>query len=1114
MKKGLKALLKTSIAIATSACIVFTSIDNSFLARAEENQVECANYDTVVDTIKSMIHGQTNKEAVENLMRSLSEDEACQIVDIYNSHVNIDDQYNTVCSLLESKDFDSMKSYIKDNITLSEFDVLLSIYINHADDINNFIETYKNSTEEDIIENKTEEIEQTEIVESSEIIDETEQSEETTEIVEGTTEEIVEETKPEESTENNEETEIVESTEQNETEPTEEETESESNQLVQTELTEAVNGTTISISGNLPEDTELVVTELEDDKVIKNSIEEKLNGLATVTVYKSFDISLISKEEEYEPESDNNSVVVTIKCEDSIENNLTVFHTDDNNTTTEISSTINTETNTVEFTTESFSVYTIASVTYDTEAGVEYTNEYGTGYYYADTNTLLVTAAGSSTATSNTKYAWYGLISNVENVIIANTVTSQMNFMFRNFTKIKSVIVEDGVPGIGTYAFDGCTGLKEVILGENLNSLGGNAFSGCTALNHIVVPDSCTSFSNSTFSGCTSLTSASPISANKGTGYEYGWTDVIPNSAFRELSGLTNIDILLSIYKIDGYAFYGCSALTEVILHDGVTTIGTSGFDGCSSLNHIVVPASCTSINTNVFSGCTSLTSASPISANKGTGYEYGWTDQLPSNAFRGLSGLINIDIIASITAIGNYAFYSCSSLTEVIIPDGVTTIGGSTFYGCSSLNHIVVPVECVNIGTGTFSGCTSLTSASPISSNKGTGYEYGWTDKIPKNAFRELTKLTDVEFIDSLTDICGYAFSGCTDLQSVVLPTELLNIESYAFTGCSSLTQITAQDKITSIIQTAFYVNSSTDTTVITDNKVVKNYNWSGDKRNVTFQRLTPITDLDVCIPVNNMSFNIDGEKNFSSEPIKIVNNSPCDIDIYITNITGGSNAINIVSSQSYTDDEWNEMTEFNNIAFMINNIDLATAYNNSTNSTDKHISLGNIKSSEYEIVSSDYTYTTYDTSTATTGGKANISSGKVGYVGNGSANYVSWTVNVENTGTYCIGIKGAVSGTRTTYIAANDVNVGSVTHTGTSWSNGFTVYTTVELQAGENVIKLYNDSAYAPDIFNIQLSNECVKDNTLELKLGAKYPRSFEIDTDFAMDYNLTFLFVSQEE
>ena len=73
------------------------------------------------------------------------------------------------------------------------------------------------------------------------------------------------------------------------------------------------------------------MTELEDDRGIKNSIEEKLTGNATVTVYKSFDITLLLKGEEYEPESDNNSVVVTIKCE-NIEDNSTVFHTDNNNT--------------------------------------------------------------------------------------------------------------------------------------------------------------------------------------------------------------------------------------------------------------------------------------------------------------------------------------------------------------------------------------------------------------------------------------------------------------------------------------------------------------------------------------------------------------------------------------------------------------------------------------------------------------------------------------------------------------------------------------------------------------------------------------------------------------
>ena len=986
MRKGLKALLKTSIAIATSACIIFTSIDSNFLALAEENQVECASYDTIIDTIKSMITGQSNKEAAEKIMRSLSEDEVCQIIDIYNSHVNIDDQYNTVCSLLESRDFDSIKSYIKDNITLSEFDILLSIYINHADDINSFIETYKNSTEEDVEETETEELEQTEIVESSEIIDETEQSEE--------------------------------STEQTETEPTEEETESELNKLVQTELTEAVNGTTISISGNLPEDTELVVTELEDDKVIKNSI-EKLNGLATVTVYKSFDISLISKEEEYEPESDNNSVVVTIQCEDSIEDNLTVFHTDDNNNTTEISSTINTDTNIVEFTTESFSVYTIASVTYDTESGVEYTNEYGTGYYYADTKTLLVTAGSSASRTN--WYPWYWQKDNIEKVVITGDVTTVPNYVFDGYTKLKNVIMEEGITTIGS-----------------------RAFSNCTSLSHIVVPASCTNTYGSFIGGCTSLTSASPISSGKGTGYEYGWTDQIPAYAFMSLSKLSEIELIDGIKSIGieafhdcislteitlpntvttigSQAFVHCSSLTEVILPDTVTTIGDSAFQYCSSLSHIVVPASCTSIGQwtyPVFEGCTALTTASPISSGKGTGYEYGWTDQIPESAFNQLTKLTGIEFTDDIKTIGDYAFDNCSSLTEVIIPDTVTTIGNSAFSNCTSLSHIVVPASCTNIDYTVFTGCTSLTSASPISSGKGTGYEYGWTDQIPANAFY-YSDLSEIELIDGIKTIGDSAFYDCISLTEITLPNTVTTIGSQAFDGCKYLTEVVLPDTVTTIGSWAFqYCNNlttfkigngiktigdhafnmsgydmdfkpieSVDTTVITDNKVVKNYNWSGDNRNVTFQRLTPITDLDVCIPVNNMSFNIDGEKNFSSEPIKIVNNSPCDVDVYITNITGGNNAINIISSQSYTDDEWNEMTEFNNIALMVNNIDLATAYNNSAHSEDKYINLGYIESSESEI------------------------------------------------------------------------------------------------------------------------------DNTLELKLDAKYPRSFEIDTDFAMDYNLTLLFVSQE-
>lgn len=154
----------------------------------------------------------------------------------------------------------------------------------------------------------------------------------------------------------------------------------------------------------------------------------------------------------------------------------------------------------------------------------------------------------------------------------------------------------------------------------------------------------------------------------------------------------------------------------------------------------------------------------------------------------------------------------------------------------------------------------------------------------------------------------------------------------------------------------------------------------------------LNPITDLDIVIPVNNMSFNIDGEKNFSSDKVKIVNNSPCDVDIFVKNINGENNTVSIVPENTYTDEEWKALTDFNNIAFMLNNTDLAVVYNNSENDESKFINLGKLKSveSEEEVDPSGYTFTTYSTSTAKANGRASISSGKAGYVGNGADNYI----------------------------------------------------------------------------------------------------------------------------
>lgn len=222
----------------------------------------------------------------------------------------------------------------------------------------------------------------------------------------------------------------------------------------------------------------------------------------------------------------------------------------------------------------------------------------------------------------------------------------------------------------------------------------------------------------------------------------------------------------------------------------------------------------------------------------------------------------------------------------------------------------------------------------------------------IGKYEFSGYRSLKNVIIEEGVTTIGIQAFRDCSSLQEVIIPDSVNTIGYSAFISCNNLTTFRIGNGIENIGSNAFSLSSSTDTTVYTDNKVVKNYNWAGDNRNITFIRLTPITDLDMVIPVNNMSFNIDVEKNFSSDAINIINNSNCDVDIFVKNISGEDNAVSIVPENTYTDEEWEAKTEFNNIAFMLNNIDLIKAYNNTTNDESKFINLGVINSVDDEIV------------------------------------------------------------------------------------------------------------------------------------------------------------------
>ncbi|MDE7228277.1 MAG: leucine-rich repeat domain-containing protein, partial [Treponemataceae bacterium] len=64
---------------------------------------------------------------------------------------------------------------------------------------------------------------------------------------------------------------------------------------------------------------------------------------------------------------------------------------------------------------------------------------------------------------------------------------------------------------------------------------------------------------------------------------------------------------------------------------------------------------------------------------------------------------------------------------------------------------------------------------------------------------------LTSVTIPDSVTNIGGSAFCGCTGLTSVTIPDGVTSIGNYAFRKCTGLTDMTIPGSVTSIGNYAF---------------------------------------------------------------------------------------------------------------------------------------------------------------------------------------------------------------------------------------------------------------------------------------------------------------------
>ena len=71
---------------------------------------------------------------------------------------------------------------------------------------------------------------------------------------------------------------------------------------------------------------------------------------------------------------------------------------------------------------------------------------------------------------------------------------------------------------------------------------------------------------------------------------------------------------------------------------------------------------------------------------------------------------------------------------------------------------------------------------------------------EIGGSAFSGCSGLTEIDIPDSVTEIGDYAFSRCSGLTSINIPDSVTEIGKGAFSGCSGLTSINIPDSVTEI--------------------------------------------------------------------------------------------------------------------------------------------------------------------------------------------------------------------------------------------------------------------------------------------------------------------------
>lgn len=359
---------------------------------------------------------------------------------------------------------------------------------------------------------------------------------------------------------------------------------------------------------------------------------------------------------------------------------------------------------------------------------------------------------------------------------------------FQDDDSVTSVILPDSVSWVGAGAFASCINLTNVHISEGVAEIAAWTFANCTSLTNIYIPYGVTNIANWAFRDCSNLAAV----------------------YFRGCPPVVAADVFLGANKVTAYYPLGCDGVSTIGGRPAVATSffddyfygfvfdwwsqnGQAGFWECTcgypaAIGEVTIPGTfkglpVTWIYDRAFGYiyCPSVTSVNiPATVTRIGDYAFGVCGHMTN---------VNFPPAGDLTSIGQEAFSPCP-LTTLSLPQALQTIGNSAFSGCEALTQVAFGTNLVRIGDRAFEASNLISVDLPRSlTNIGVG-AFGLSSQLRALNIDPLnpayTSRDGVLFNKSGTALTAYPM-GKPEL-SYTVPVGVTSIQPEAFSGCMNL--------------------------------------------------------------------------------------------------------------------------------------------------------------------------------------------------------------------------------------------------------------------------------------------------------------------------------------